>query len=98
MLVFLASIRSTPLLKQYRRRGVNATFTIKNDHNPMVLQNCPRCRGTRKTCEYLGTGVIARVESPDGNGDGVTGELIETRRSSSVLPTNQHTSHLSGGY
>ena len=33
-----------------RREG--AVFTDDNDHNPIILQDCPECHGRRKFCEW----------------------------------------------
>lgn len=38
-------IRRRLTLARYPKRS-NAQFTDQNDHNPLVLQNCPTCHGT----------------------------------------------------
>ena len=68
-----SEIRRRLTVAQNPRRA-NAQFTDENDHNPIVLQDCPACHGSGKTCEHHGPDVIARIECPTCNGNGITGE------------------------
>ena len=40
-----AEIRRRLTLARYPRRS-KARFTDENDHNPLVLQDCPQCHGS----------------------------------------------------
>ena len=72
-----AELRQRLLVNRYPRRA-NATFTEENDHNPVILQDCPRCQGTGAACEQRDeedeTQLYARFECPDCLGNGITGE------------------------
>ena len=68
-----SEIRKRLTVAQNPRRA-DAQFTADNNHNPVVLQDCPTCYGTGKTCERRGTYVITRIECPTCCGDGITGE------------------------
>ena len=65
-------------LAAYPRRG-KAVFTDANEHNPLVLQDCPACGGTgkRDRCyeDPSGAQVCALEECADCGGSGVTGEV-----------------------
>lgn len=56
----------------------DAEFSDENDHNPMVLQDCPTCRGTGENCEHFldhgGEGYTLGT-CPDCGGLGVIGEI-----------------------
>src|SRR5262245_20321527 len=59
-------------------RRSSAPFTEENDHNPIVLQNCPACRGTGKVCRHLkmkDRECIRREACSSCAGTGITGEL-----------------------
>lgn len=68
-----ADIRRRLTLAKYPRRS-RAKFTDDNDHNPMVLQDCPQCRGWGRVCRP-----VEQVQSlktcPQCDGEGVTGEV-----------------------
>jgi DnaJ-class molecular chaperone len=59
------------------RRSV-ATFSDDNDHNPLVLQDCPACSGSGKACHHSidrsGETYALEVCSSCG-GAGVTGDV-----------------------
>jgi DnaJ-class molecular chaperone len=66
-------IRRRITLAKYPRRG-QAKFTDENDHNPLVLQDCPTCHGSGAVCEY-GSDYHARVVCEMCGGSGVSGEV-----------------------
>ena len=51
------------------------SFTDANDHNPVVLDECPRCHGSGKASEY-GPGVHYQVECDACSGTGTTGQRV----------------------
>ena len=55
-------------------RRAQAQFNAENDHNPIVLQDCPKCYGTGITCEHRSPDVIAQIECSTCSGDGITGK------------------------
>jgi hypothetical protein len=68
-------------LRQYPRRSA-AQFTEENDHNPVILADCPRCSGRGHTCEHLvertaeGLSVMYSTDDcPDCGGSGTNEEL-----------------------
>lgn len=71
-----ADIRRHLMLMRYPRRS-EATFTDANDHNPLVLQECPECGGSGHAGEARTEQGIA-VEVDDVctacGGSGLTGE------------------------
>src|SRR5450432_2685268 len=61
----------------YPRRG-QAKFTAANDHNPLILQDCPACRGTgKRDRRYYEDGqrvwALGTCAACDGTGN--TGEI-----------------------
>ena len=56
-----SEIRRRLIVAQNPRRA-NAQFNADNDHIPIVLQDCPRCYGTGKTCERSGVYMITRIK------------------------------------
>lgn len=69
-----ACIRSSP----YPRRA-KAGFTAANEHNPLILQDCPECQGTgkRDLCseDARGRCMWASGECSACGGTGITGEV-----------------------
>jgi uncharacterized Zn-finger protein len=45
------------------------------DHNPLVLEDCPKCSGSGTTCEG-GPGFAVLLECPDCHGEGTTYALV----------------------
>ena len=43
------AIRRRILVSKYPRRGA-AVFDDSNDHNPLILEDCPACGGSGKRC------------------------------------------------
>lgn len=71
-----ADIRRRLTLMRYPRRSA-AKFTDENDHNPLVLQDCPQCYGTGHVGESWvedGSPVEANVLCTSCGGSGVTGQ------------------------
>ncbi len=70
-------IRKRLTLARYPRRAA-ATFTVENDHNPLVLEDCGACRGTGTQCRQE-TGGGADAYALGGcvacGGAGVTGQV-----------------------
>ena len=72
-----ADIRRRLTLMRYPRRS-EARFTDGNDHNPLVLQDCPACHGSGAQSEYWAEGGVqghARVVCSACGGSGATGEV-----------------------
>jgi hypothetical protein len=72
-----ADIRRRLTLMRYPRRS-KARFTDENDHNPLVLQDCPACDGWGAVSEYRTEGdaaVHTRVVCRACGGTGVTGQV-----------------------
>jgi hypothetical protein len=67
-----AEIRRRLRIGAFPRRS-EARFTEENDHNPTVLQDCPRCYGSGKACEES-AGCAELFLCPDCDGSGITGE------------------------
>ena len=70
-------IRRRITIARYPRRS-RAVFTDENDHNPLVLQDCPTCDGSGKASEYWSEGEISvhsRIICPTCHGTGITGEI-----------------------
>lgn len=79
-------------------RGVpfraDAIFDDANDHNPLVLEPCPKCRGARKYCIMNeGTGALELWECDVCRGCGTTGRAVpcfenqSTEREASTNPS-----------
>lgn len=73
-----AEIRRRVTLLRCPRRA-KAPFTDENDHNPMVLQDCPTCFGSGKVCQSRsdddGRDVLDLTVCATCKGSGVTGEV-----------------------
>lgn len=74
-----AEIRRCVTLLRYPRRA-KAAFTDENDHNPMVLQDCPTCFGSGKVCQHWSEDdgsrdVLDLIVCAACNGSGVTCEV-----------------------
>ena len=69
-----ALIRKRLNAARYLRRR-HAIFDDANDHNPMVLQDCHACGGTGRRCKHLDESTIARIECPECDGRGITGDV-----------------------
>lgn len=68
-------IRRRLTLARYPRR-LKAQFTDENDHNPLVLQNCPCCYGTGHVGEsWPEEGIEADVLCTACDGSGITGKV-----------------------
>ena len=73
-----AEIRRKLKLTNYPRRA-NASFTDENDHNPLILADCPRCSGRGKVCTEEWQGNVQTVsldECPICSGSETTEEII----------------------
>ena len=71
------SRRRRTALRRYPRRSA-ATFSDDNDHNPVVLQDCPACSGSGKSCRHIvdGSGETYALEVCSAcSGTGVTGDV-----------------------
>lgn len=69
-------IRHRLKLSKYPRRA-NAVFTDENDHNPLILEECPRCHGTGQVDIYdENTSIYALEVCPDCLETGITGEVV----------------------
>jgi hypothetical protein len=64
--------RRTALRRPPRRSA--ATFSDDNDHNPRVLQDCPACSGSGKSCHRSGEAYALEV-CASCSGTGVTGDV-----------------------
>lgn len=66
------------LLSSHPRRA-KAQFTATNDHNPLILQDCPACHGTgkrdRRHDGLDGERVWELSECAECGGTGITGEV-----------------------
>ncbi len=65
------------LLRDYPRRK-NADFSVDEDHNPYVLQDCRTCSGRGNVPEATHDGdwtAHVHVKCPQCNGIGITGEI-----------------------
>jgi len=69
-----AEIQRRLLVAKYPRRR-DADPRSAPDHNPLVLEDCPTCRGSGTKCEG-GPGFAALLECPDCHGDGTTYALV----------------------
>jgi hypothetical protein len=73
-----ADIRRRLLRARYPQRS-NAEFTDENDHNPLVLRDCPACRGygAMGECGVTDEGAHyhARFACPACGGSGVVAEV-----------------------
>ena len=72
-----ADIRRRLTLMRYPRRSA-AKFTDENDHNPLILQNCPACGGSGRRCSFStkpGDHSVDLIICPDCDGSGITGQV-----------------------
>ena len=69
-----AEIRQRLLEAQHPRRA-EADFSKDPDHNPLVLEGCPKCRGSGHYCEESG-GVAAMEPCSACSGRGTTGRVV----------------------
>ena len=59
-------------------RRASAVFSVENDHNPFILQDCPKCHGIGKVCRHFttrGGRCVAREQCDSCGGKGITGEI-----------------------
>lgn len=69
-----AEIQRRLLVAKYPRRA-DADLRSAPDHNPLVLEDCPTCRGSGHKCE-MEPGIATLLECPDCNGEGTTYALV----------------------
>jgi uncharacterized Zn-finger protein len=62
------------LVAKYRRRA-DADFRSAPDHNPLVLEDCPKCSGSGTACEG-GPGVAILLDCPACQGEGTTYAVV----------------------
>jgi hypothetical protein len=61
-------------LRKYPRRS-EAQFSDENDHNPLVLEDCPKCGGVGRFCvERPGEAALGACE--ECGGLGTTGKVV----------------------
>ena len=72
-------MRREPKLSHLKSRhhtlSRKVAFTDENDHNPLVLDECPKCHGTGRASEY-GPNVHHLVECEVCSGTGTTGQRV----------------------
>ncbi|HZH16690.1 MAG TPA: hypothetical protein VE057_20215 [Archangium sp.] len=68
-------IRRRLRLSRYPRRDA-AVFTDENDHNPLILEDCPRCGGRRTVCTSPSPDTYVLDECPACGGLGTTTEVV----------------------
>lgn len=76
-MVLKDDLRTRIGMRRYPRRS-SAAFTDENDHNPQVLQDCPACSGSGKSCHHnsSSSGETYSLEvCTSCSGKGVTGEV-----------------------
>jgi hypothetical protein len=61
----------------------NIVFSEANDHNPIVLESCPACRGHGKVC-FEGDGYAELDTCSACDGLGTTGNLVRRFRNDSA--------------
>lgn len=66
--------RARLLEMQYPRRA-SAVFASASDHNPLVLEDCPECRGTGATCVETTEKAIMDTCARCA-GRGITGQIV----------------------
>jgi hypothetical protein len=71
-----AEIRRRLNIEKYSKPE-NIVYTDENDHNPLVLEKCPDCRGTGKNCYFVETEMTYYTDvCSTCDGDCYTGELV----------------------
>jgi len=70
-----AEIERRLLVAKYPRRAAADPRTAP-DHNPLVLEDCPTCRGSGTKCEQDEPGTATLLECPDCHGDGTTYAVV----------------------
>jgi len=71
-------IRQRLLRARYPRRGA-AKFTHENEHNPLILEDCPICHGRGKVTwegEVDGGRIAEIITCPECLGEGITGQVV----------------------
>jgi hypothetical protein len=68
------AIRRRLLVSRYPRRDA-AIFEDANDHNPLVLEDCPSCRGSGKRCSQEGSS-YALDTCASCEGTGITFNIV----------------------
>ena len=68
-------IRRRLLLAKYPRRST-ARVSDAADHNPWVLDDCPRCRGRGKVCEQPRPDVESLEECGECDGSGTNYQIV----------------------
>jgi len=68
-------LRFEKLLREYPRRSA-AQFTGANDHNPLILEDCPACFGTGRSCRSTPEGTEERILCQGCDQFGVTGKIV----------------------
>jgi nitrite reductase/ring-hydroxylating ferredoxin subunit len=61
-------------LKKFPRKS-QAVFLDENDHNPLVLENCPKCNGHGTYC-IESPGMAIKEYCEECEGSGVTGNIV----------------------
>jgi len=67
------------LLRDHYPRRAAAKFTYENDHNPLIREDCPRCRGTGTISQDDETDegwVAEKTTCPKCEGEGITGGVV----------------------
>ena len=54
----------------------SARFDEDPDHNPLVLENCPRCHGRGTVCHRVGPDTEALDQCPDCAGSGTNDQVV----------------------
>jgi hypothetical protein len=68
-------IRRRLRLSRYPRRSA-AVFTDENDHNPLILEDCPRCGGRGRVCTSPHPDEYVLDDCPACGGLGTTTEVV----------------------
>lgn len=68
------AIRHRLLVSKYPRRN-DAVFDDGNDHNPLILEDCPACGGSGKRC-IQDSGVYALDECGACRGQGTAFDIV----------------------
>jgi hypothetical protein len=88
-LIELTFMRREPKVSNLKMRhhslSRKVAFTDANDHNPVVLDECPKCHGSGKASEY-GPGVHYLVECDACSGTGTTGQRVRYFDNDARLP------------
>lgn len=68
-------IRRRLRLSRYPRRSA-AVFTDENDHNPLILEDCPKCGGRGQLCTFHPPDAYVLDDCPACGGLGTTTEVV----------------------